>query len=335
MTKSTNVFFVCDCSGSMAGPLERQMRTTVRETIEALAANEPGQRFDVTIAPFSGSVRLGMPFTATQLTNRNAAEIDQIDTNRIGMGGGTALLDAVGRCLEEAEKHLHDTPALVMVFTDGFENQSHVWNATRLQAKLTGLDKTGNLTLTVAGPAGVGTMLSRLGLASGNFRSWDGTEQELRAVKAETVKAVNTYATHRSTGGTKSSTFYADASALTPAGIKAMTKEVKPTVSTVTRRMAGRAIADYFGKDFKKGAHFYELIKSEKIQDGKELVIYIKDQNEYRLGSRAVRSLLGLPETGEIRVAPSAHNDKYTIFVQSDSVNRKVVEGQQMLTLPE
>lgn len=38
-------------------------------------------------------------------------------------------------------------------------------------------------------------------------------------------------------------------------------------------------------------------------------------------------------KTGKIRIHPGPHSATYDIFIQSSSVNRKVVEGQQMLTL--
>lgn len=330
MTTTTQVYFVCDCSGSMAGALESKMREMLRETVAALAQSEPGQRFACTVIPFSNQARKGMPWSATELL-RHPNET-HVSTNR-PYGGGTALFDAMGLALEAANKELAKTPALIMVFTDGEENASFVWNAQRLGAAIKNAETTGNLTLTVAGPAAVGRQLQSLGLVPGNFRVWDGTVKEMAKVQAETRQAITTYTTERSAGKTRSTTLYADASNLTPAGIKANTKLVTPQVDVVSKRMAGRAIADFFGKNFTKGAHFYQLVKSEKIQEGKDLVVYIKDQDEYRLGSRTVRILLGLPETGEIRVAPSTHNEKYIIFVQSDSVNRKVVEGQIMLTV--
>lgn len=43
------------------------------------------------------------------------------------------------------------------------------------------------------------------------------------------------------------------------------------------------------------------------------------------------RALLGLPET-EVRVKPD-HNDDFTIFVQSTSVNRKLVPSTRLLLM--
>lgn len=99
-----------------------------------------------------------------------------------------------------------------------------------------------------------------------------------------------------------------------------------------SKHMSGRAIADFF-KKFEKGRHYYQLVKPEYIDEDKELVVHIKDKNEFRQGSRTVRMLLNLPENGRIRVYPGPHSEKFDIYVQSASVNRKLVEGQKLLTL--
>lgn len=332
MTTTTQVFIVADCSGSMAGAAEVQMRRSIQDAVKTLADNEPGQRFDVQLCPFSTSVRLGMPWSATELSKRTDL-VAEVNTNA-PFGGGTALLDAIGRCLEEAEKAITKTPALIMVFTDGDENRSRVWNSPRIAGKLGVLEATGNLTLTVAGPATCGSYMSGLGLKPGNFRAWDGTEKELKKVATDTTTALDSYAKSRATGTTRGDRFYADASALTVSGIKANTAEVTPKATdTVSKRMAGRTIADFFGAKFVQGNHFYELVKAEYIQDGKDLIIHVKATGEFRIGSRSVRTVLGLPETGRIRVHPSTNDSPYTIYVRSESNNRKVVEGQRLLTV--
>lgn len=332
MTTTTQVFIVADCSGSMWGAPEIQMRKSILEAITALAANEPGQRFDVQLCPFSAQVRLEMPYAASELTRRPEV-LARVNTG-LPFGGQTALLDAIGRCLEEAEKTIKTTPALIMVFTDGQENTSYVWNTGRITGKIGVLEATGNLTLTVAGPKSVGDMMTRLGLPAGNFRAWDGTVAELKKVATDTTTALDKYAKSRGAGQTSAGRFYADASALTVTGIKANTAEVTPKATdTVSKRMAGRTIADFFGAKFVQGNHFYELVKAEYIQEDKDLVVHVKATGEFRIGARSVRTLLGLPETGRIRVHPSTNASPYTIFVRSESNNRKVVEGQRLLTV--
>jgi len=330
--KSTDVIIVADLSGSMADAKEQTLRTMAKDLIATLAEEESkgDQVFNVTFVPFSSSVSVGVTTVASAVT---AARYNELSTGRIGMGGRTALIDAIGKALELTKP---GTVSLISVFSDGEENASYYYSAARLKVKLAELEASGNLTLTFAGPERARGMLAQIGIPTDNFRAWDGSEKEMAAVANDTRAAFTTYTQSRAAGVTRSTSFYADTSKLTESGVRGFTREVTPTdVRQVTKAMAGRAIADFYGTKFQMGKHYYELIKPEYLQDDKELVIQFLDKNEYRQGSRAVRLLLGLPETGKVRVHPTAANGKYRLFIQSNSPNRKVVEGQHMITVPQ
>lgn len=338
MTKipQTNVYAVCDCSGSMVGEPEHTMRELLRNNIKILADAEVdmNHQYEVTLVPFSGMARKEFPLSAGELLRVQGVEVVNTDPP---FGGTTALLDAIGLTVITAKAALaagHCDAALVMVFTDGAENASVVHGRSAVATLIKDVDSTGRFTITFAGPQSAMALATAIGIPAENCRPWDGSAVELRRTDAATQKGLETYTTTRSTGATRGGKFYADASQLTATGIKANTKAVVPTaINIVTRHMAGRTIADYFGGKFQQGKHFYELVKAEYIQEDKDLVVFIKSQNEYRLGSRSVRTLLSLPETGKIRVHPSGNASDYTVFVRSESVNRKVVEGQQLLTV--
>ncbi len=332
MKKNTQVFIVADLSGSMQGRKEETLRKMVSEFVGILANAEAAgdQSFEVTLVPFSNEVKTVGPWVASALSS---VAVENLNTRTRPFGGGTALRDAIGIALERVSCR-SDVPALVSVFSDGEECSSSFYSAARLGALIEKSEKTGNLTLTFAGPSSARGYLQSVGVPVGNFRAWDGGEKEMIDVQRDTKSSVSSYVTLRSIGQTSTGRFYADTSNLAPPAIRAMTKEVKPSeIRKVTSRMAGRAIADFYGSKFHQGDHYYELIKPEYVQDDKDLVVLIKSANEYRQGSRAVRALLGLPETGKVRVHPGPHSDKYQLFVQSSSLNRKVVEGQTMLTL--
>ena len=335
--KQTNVYIVADLSGSMQGQLEEIQRRMVRESIQQFAAaSVNGFSYMVKLLPFSERVDMSLP--ARQATSLADSLVDRLTTRTFGMGGGTALRDAIGAALERIDEQ---TPSIVMVFTDGYENASNVWSAAAIKGKVDKLEATGNLTLTCAGPGSSRHMMSRIGIPDDNFRAWDGTVKEAVEMSRATVGAVQQYTQSRAMGARSTKRFYADPSNLTASGIKANTKQVTPSdIKQVTKTMAGRTIADLYGGNFRQGHHYYQLMKAEYIQEDKDLVVFIKDPNskadgagEYRLGSRSVRTLLGLPETGRIRVHPGPVSDKYKIFVQSSSTNRKLVEGQTMLTV--
>jgi hypothetical protein len=248
--------------------------------------------------------------------------------------GGTALLDAVGHAYTQLNARDPEA-SLVQVITDGGENSSRSWSPGTLGDALRKVMAKGNFTLAVTGPVRAGDLLCRCGLPDDNFRPWDGaTEASFRQTTAATVQATQSYTAARTKGARSVTNFYTvDPSKLNTAGVRGYMQQVVPTENiTVPKRMAGRAIADAFAK-FQKGHHYYQLVKPEYIEDGKELVVHIKDKNEYRLGSRSARQLLGLPEDGKIRVKPAEVTAPFDIYVQSGSNNRKLVEGQKLLTI--
>jgi hypothetical protein len=80
---------------------------------------------------------------------------------------------------------------------------------------------------------------------------------------------------------------------------------------------------------FKKGKGFYQLTKTETIQDYKEIVLREDETGDLYSGGKA-RELLGLPRTGSIRTKPVVPRG-FTAFVQSTSYNRKLIGGTEFL----
>ncbi|MFO0758476.1 MAG: vWA domain-containing protein [Byssovorax sp.] len=83
------------------------------------------------------------------------------------------------------------------------------------------------------------------------------------------------------------------------------------------------------GLSFKKGRGFYEFMKTETIQGGKEVILMDRKSGDMFSGSKA-REMLGLPEGMTARIKP-ASLDKYMVFVQSTSVNRRLIGGTRFL----
>jgi|GEM_PF-511804 len=99
------------------------------------------------------------------------------------------------------------------------------------------------------------------------------------------------------------------------------------------------ALRDFVNKNgikFKTGRAFYELKKTEEIQQYKELIMQDKETGEFYYGSD-VRKTLGLKEQSErsgdyaIEKIRPKKDDEYTIFVQSTSYNRKLPAGSKIL----
>jgi hypothetical protein len=89
-------------------------------------------------------------------------------------------------------------------------------------------------------------------------------------------------------------------------------------------------VEDHFGS-YNIGKAFYELSKSETVQQSKQIAVLDSTTDRVYLGSNA-RSLIGLPIYGECKVKPATgDNAKYKIFVQSTSVNRKLMPNTLLL----
>jgi hypothetical protein len=77
------------------------------------------------------------------------------------------------------------------------------------------------------------------------------------------------------------------------------------------------------GATFKVGRGFYEFTKTETIQGHKEIVLMDRKTGDQFAGE-AAREMLGLPEGETVRIRP-ANLERYAVFVQSTSANRKLV----------
>jgi hypothetical protein len=83
------------------------------------------------------------------------------------------------------------------------------------------------------------------------------------------------------------------------------------------------------GLTFKVGRGFYEFTKTETIQGHKEIILMDRKTGDLFAGE-AARDLLGLPMGTTVRIKPS-NLEKYVVFVQSTSANRKLIGGTRFL----
>jgi len=83
------------------------------------------------------------------------------------------------------------------------------------------------------------------------------------------------------------------------------------------------------GLAFKTGRGFYEFTKTETIQGKKEIVLMERSTGDLFEGE-AAREMLGLPMGETVRIKPS-NLEKYAVFVQSTSANRKLMGGSRFL----
>lgn len=252
-------------------------------------------------------------------------------------GGSTPLFDSVGELIELMENvpdaDDRSVSFLLIIITDGQENDSQKWDARLITEKIRKLQYTDRWTFTFRVPRGQTWELERLGIPRGNILEWEQTQHGFETATKDTVRAVDHYYTQRSKGVTSSKSFYADLRDVTLADVKRNMEDITKDVAIWPVKNAGSEIRTFCefknGGNYLKGAAFYELTKPEKVQDYKKIVI--RHQRTHKVyGGEAARHMLGLPDFGEVRLRPGDHG-KYDIFIQSTSVNRKLMKGTEVV----
>lgn len=265
--------------------------------------------------------------------------------------GMTALRDAVGRAVSELERTATlygDHAFLMYVFTDGEENHSRDFTVDALSRRLRELPENWTAAGFVPNEAGR-RALEACGFPAGNIAIWDattaaGVEEGVSVMAA----ATQSYMTFRSTGVRGTKTLFAggvgqvNAAERRAHNLRELHK-VKYTLHTVEREHTDkvdkdgvacveiRPFVEKVSSVYVQGLAFYELVKPEKIQPQKRLLV--RNRKSGRVYAGDVRAMLGLPNH-EVRVKPE-HNDEYQIFVQSTSVNRNLFLGTRLVLLAE
>lgn len=262
------------------------------------------------------------------------------------VGGMTALLAATlksQRELAQTAQLYGDHSFLTFVLTDGQENASHRCPdaPTRdprelVQAVAKMIDtQEDNWTLAVLVPDQMGKREAmQCGFPKDNIAIWDATStQGLEEAGQVIQQATEKFMVGRTKGirGSRA-VFSTGAETVNKDTIRAAgLAPVNPAEYQLIPVAREAAIRDWVvesGHTYRTGCAFYQLSKSEKIQAQKQIAVLEKKTDRIYTGPQA-RAVLGLPNT-EVRVKPD-HNDEFTIFVQSTSVNRKLVPNTRLL----
>jgi uncharacterized protein YegL len=118
MAADVGIYVILDGSGSMSG-VKNDVVTGINDFIaeqqKDSAANN--DRTEFTLVAFDDNVR-------EVYDHEDISLVNPVTVSQTYLGGGTALLDAVGRTLTKAEED-QAVRNLVVIYTDGEENQSH------------------------------------------------------------------------------------------------------------------------------------------------------------------------------------------------------------------
>ncbi|MFE0516233.1 vWA domain-containing protein [Streptomyces sp. NPDC058964] len=336
-----HVALVLDASSSMTH-LSRKVVEVADQQIAYLArrSKELDQETRVTVYVFADKVECVI-YDKDVLRMPSLKQLYRV-------GGMTSLLAAAlksQRELAQTAQLYGDHSFLTFVLTDGQENASHrcpdapVRDPRQLVEAVAQMIQTqqDNWTLAVLVPDQMGKREAmQCGFPKDNIAIWDATSTQGLEEAGQVIRqATEKFMVGRSQGirGSRA-VFSMGADAVNKDTIKAAgLTPVKPSQYALIPVARDAAIRDWViecGHTYRTGGAFYQLSKSEKIQARKQIAVLEKKTDRVYTGPEA-RALLGLPDV-EVRVKPD-HNDDFTIFVQSTSVNRKLVPNTRLLLM--
>jgi hypothetical protein len=265
--------------------------------------------------------------------------------------GNTALIDATNKSIDDLEMTAQlygDHAFLVYVLTDGMENRSKGKNKLsqllypnraklilELKDRLDNLPENWTLATFVPDHHGV-AQAERFGFPPENIAVWDTTATDGMAEVGEVLReTTNAYMSGRAKGVRGSRSLFSTSAdnlnkeSVKEANLKPIPKD-KYQVFKVTANATIRDFVESQGLTFVKGSVYYQLTQSVKIQGYKGILIRNKKSGRFYTGPE-VRTLLGLSDSDE-RVKPDT-NPEYQVFVQSTSVNRRLLAGTNALVM--
>jgi hypothetical protein len=336
-----HVALVLDASSSMSH-LSRKVVEVADQQIAYLArrSRELDQETRVTVYVFADKVQCVI-YDKDVLRMPSLKQLYRV-------GGMTALLAAAlksQRELAQTAQLYGDHSFLTFVLTDGQENASHrspdapsrnPGELVKSVAEMIENQKV-NWTLAVLVPDQMGKREAmQCGFPKDNIAIWDATStQGLEEAGQVIQQATEKFMVGRTQGirGSRA-VFSTGADAVNTDTIKAAglvpADPSKYQLIPVARAAAIRDWVVESGHTYRTGGAFYQLSKTENVQARKQIAVLEKKTDRVYTGPEA-RSLLGLPDV-EVRIKPD-HNDDFTIFVQSTSVNRKLVPNTQLLLM--
>jgi hypothetical protein len=322
-TLINNVIFVIDRSGSMSYHA-RAVEQVIRGLKDPLAQADQITR--VSLYTFDDRVE----------RNLHLRHPDALSEFRFQARGQTALLDAVAQAIDEHRGLLtgsdEDHSYLLYAITDGEENASRKVRNYDLKNKISGLPENWTVAALVPNISGVHAA-KNCGFPAGNIEVWNASSQRgFEEVGRRLVDTYTSYSDMRSKGMTTSNRLFVDAKNLSVSDVqKTLVEDFSFRKYDVNSRVA-EPIKEYVesctGQSYILGSTYYELTKPETIQGQKALAIMNRNTGKVYSGGNA-RQVLGLPNY-ETKVRPGDFGD-WRIYVQSTSINRKLIPGQTFL----
>jgi len=326
-----------DTSGSMRG-IALDAGRDYNAQIEAIKEGSTEFNIDTIVSV----VHCGVGYRATVervVTNSAVNAVKPLlDGAYVADGNATPLFQSIEELINIMESvpdaNEPDVSFVLQIITDGGENVYDARQIKKVTDKMAKLMHTDRWTFSFRVPRGYSRHLTQYGIPAGNILEWDQTSKGVQTATAATKSAYRGFYAARAAGATSTDKFYTDLSTTKLSEVKATLVDISKQVDVyvVEPKNDDVQIRDFViaqGVNFTKGCAFYELSKTETVQDYKQIAVRDKNSGAVYSGFGA-RDLLGLPHTGDAKVAPGAHG-QYEIFIQSTSVNRKLKKGTNIM----
>lgn len=324
------VGYVNDHSGSMGG-LKTAAIQDYNATITATRDAASAEMLDTVVSV----VRVGVKGAVDrQVVISNPHVLKPVDS-WIADGGTplyAGILDMIALFDSLPDARSTEVSFLVLVTTDG-EATDNTRTKNLLIDKLAEKQRDGRWTFVFRVPVGARNRIESLGAPSGNIVEWATTSQGMAAATAQTQAAMGQFYASRSAGSKSSTVFYANAATVDTSALVDISNKVSLYVVDGVGVDNGIQIRDFILRkrsQYLKGAAFYQLTKTEpRVTESKLVAVRDRTAGKIFSGQQA-REMIGLPKFGNGRIHPGDHKN-YDIFIQSESVNRKLVKGTGLL----
>lgn len=329
---SNHIAIVLDASSSMWSYRQEAVDVFNKQlaTLQK-AAKENKQKTTLTLITFN-------QYTRVHFSRKPIEECKPLTVHQYRPQGMTALYDAVDEASSKLgmagdRDDLH-TSFLVLAITDGQENCSCRMTGETLGQSIRKAQGTDRWTYAFLLPGKEKQFAKMLGLPAGNCARWEVSELGIKQMGDLSTQSLTNYYGARAQGATRSTNFFTTNLAdVSKEEMRKKLTDLSPKVreATVDERMEIRDFCQKRFGEYKKGGAFYLLMKAETIQNYKQILVMEKNGSQI-YGGQEARDLLKLPDYA-VRVHPGNHGD-FLIFVQSTSVNRKVIPGTRLLYAP-
>lgn len=262
------------------------------------------------------------------------ANIIKLKDSNYKPDGWTALFDAVASAADVFDyvDDADENSFLILAITDGDNNRSVRYNDSNFKNFIRKYNRE-NWTITFSVPRGKKEKLvSIFGIPEDNIQEWEQTDQGTREAFADTQDAMSNYYDARSRGERKSKTFFKKVQSNVPKNARTLLKDLSDSFKcykVISEEVIRPFVEDKTGATYKKGSAYYLLMKEEKVQPNKEVLIQEKGKKAIYGGPEA-REMIGLPNDEYAKVDPGNHGN-YDVFIQSRSVNRILPRGTKVL----